>query len=458
MEKGKVLIIDDEEEIGIFIKKVLEKNNIYARFVLRGEDALNILKKEEFDVILLDYRLPDMNGFEILNIIKNDKLGEFSSIILMTAYGDNETGLNAIKAGFNDYIAKPFNVENLIFRITKEIENLRLKEKIRMLKQSLILGFDDIIGKSDKMKEIYILINKVADKDATVLIEGETGTGKELVAKAIHKNSKRKDKIFIPLNCGALTDSLLESELFGHEKGAFTGANTLKYGILETANKGTVFLDEINNSSSNVQIKLLRFIESGEFFRVGGNKLIYSDTRIIAATNKNLEELIKENKFREDLFHRLNVVKIVLPPLRKRKDDIPLLVDYFLSYYNKKFDKNVKISDKVIEYFMEYHWPGNVRQLKNIIQSLVLLNDTGKIRVNELPETIIGKSTFYSTIEDFKKLKRKIIEDFEEEYLKNILKKCKGNVSLASKKANLNRKNFIEKLKYYNISPSDYKK
>ncbi len=458
MERGKVLIIDDEEEIGIFIKKVLEKNNIYSRFVLRGEDALNILKKEEFDVILLDYRLPDMNGFEILNIIKNDKLGEFSSIILMTAYGDNETGLNAIKAGFNDYIAKPFNVENLIFRITKEIENLRLKEKIRMLKQSLILGFDDIIGKSDKMKEIYILINKVAGKDATVLIEGETGTGKELVAKAIHKNSKRKDKIFIPLNCGALTDSLLESELFGHEKGAFTGANTLKYGILETANKGTVFLDEINNSSSNVQIKLLRFIESGEFFRVGGNKLIYSDTRIIAATNKNLEELIKENKFREDLFHRLNVVKIVLPPLRKRKDDIPLLVDYFLSYYNKKFDKNVKISDKVIEYFMEYHWPGNVRQLKNIIQSLVLLNDTGKIRVNELPETIIGKSTFYSTIEDFKKLKRKIIEDFEEEYLKNILKKCKGNVSLASKKANLNRKNFIEKLKYYNISPSDYKK
>ncbi len=456
---GRILVIDDEEEIGLFIKKILEKKNLYVEYVITGAEAIKILRENFFDIILIDFRLPDMDGFEILTKLKEENLIENTSAILMTAYGDNEIGINAIEFGFNDYIAKPFNIENLLFRISKELENICLKKKISMLKQPLLVGFSDIIGNSKRMKQVYKIIKKVADKNATVLIEGETGTGKELVAKAIQKNSPRHDKIFIPINCGALTETLLESELFGHEKGAFTGASNLKYGILETANGGTVFLDEINNASLNVQNKLLRFIETGEFIRVGGTKVLFSDTRIIAATNKNLEELIKNNKFREDLFHRLNVVKITLPPLRKRKDDIPLLIQHFTEFYNKKFSKTVTISTKAIDYFMNYEWPGNVRQLRNLIHSIILLTDNEIIFPNELPDIItLNKITL--PIEHkvgFKEMKRKVIENFEIDYVKRLLTKTKGNVSKAAKIAKLNRKNFIEKLKSYNINPAEFK-
>ncbi len=458
MPESKVLIIDDEEEICWFLKKILARENIEAEFSYIGTEALEILKDEHFDVILLDFRLPDLNGLEILEKLKTLNILEDAEVILMTAYGDFQTGIEAINMGCYDYMAKPFNVENLIFRVKRAIENINLRKKVKMLTQTFKLGFENIVGKSDKMQKIYKIIRKIADKNTTVLIEGETGTGKELIARALHKNSKRKDDIFIPLNCGALSETLLESELFGYEKGAFTGATARKYGILETANNGTVFLDEINNASFNVQTKLLRFIETGEFIRVGGNKIIYSNTRIISASNETLEHLVNEKKFREDLYHRLNVVKIIVPPLRERGEDIPLLVDYFLDMYNKKFGRNVKINKSVANYFTEYHWPGNVRQLKNMMQSLVLLNEIGTINPEDLPGNILKENVFWEQERlPFKQLKEKIISNFEINYLKNILKRTKGNVSKSAKISKLNRKNFINKLKFYNIDPSEYK-
>ncbi len=326
-----------------------------------------------------------------------------------------------------------------------------------MLSQPLKLGFENIISNSEEMQKIYKIINKVADKDTTILIEGETGTGKELITKAIHKHSNRKNNVFITINCGALAETLLESELFGYEKGAFTGAVSKKYGILETANNGTVFLDEINNASLSVQAKLLRFTETGEFMRVGGNEVINCNTRIIIASNQNIESLVEEKKFREDLYHRLNVVRIVLPPLRKRKEDIPILIDYFLDIYNKKFSKNVRIYKDTTDYLTQYSWPGNVRQVKNLIQSLVLLNETDIIKLNDLPEKIRNENILTNTFLTFKETKDKIVADFEPKYLINLLKKTKGNVSKAAIMAKLNRKNFDNKLKTYNIDHLKYK-
>ncbi len=454
----KILIVDDKKDICIFIQRALKKiENIDSVFSLTPSDALKKLSKESYDIILVDYKLPEMNGLEFFKKLEKKKLIEKSDVILMTAHGSIKMGMEATSKGFFDYMTKPFNVENLIFRVKKAIEHLELNEKLLVLSQPIANKYFDLIGKSEAMNKIYRVIEKVADKDATILIEGETGTGKEVVAKAIHKASKRKDKAFIPVNCGALTETLLESELFGYEKGAFTGAAAKKYGIIETAHNGTVFLDEINNASMNVQSNLLRYIETGEFMRVGGTRIITCDARIIAASNKSLEELIEENKFREDLYHRLNIIKIVIPPLRNRKDDIPLLTDYFLDMFNKKFDKNVKIYKSAMNYFNEYYWPGNVRQVKNLIQSLVLLNENNVIKPEDMPGTIKKTNMLSEDLQVFKKVKDKLITEFEVQYFTKLLQKTKGNVSKASVVANLNRKHLIEKIKNYKIDPSLFK-
>ena len=307
--------------------------------------------------------------------------------------------------------------------------------------------------------QIYKTIDLVADKDATILIEGDTGTGKELIAEAVHHKSKRKNNRFIPINCGALAESLLESELFGYEKGAFTGAVSRKYGIFESANKGTVFLDEINNASLNVQVKLLRYIEMGKLMRVGGNEEIDCDTRIIAATNQDLIKMIEEKKFREDLYHRLNVIKIILPPLHKRKEDITLLINHFLNMYNKKFNKNIKISLNAYDHLNQYSWPGNIRQLKNLIQSLVLLNETERITTEDLPEKIRKEDFLLKNDKNlsFKELKNDIVTEFETKYLIKLLKENNGNVTRTAKISKLSRRMLINKLNDYNIDASQYK-
>ena len=457
MQDTKILIIDDEKEMCKSIEDVLLRENIYSDFSLVPAEGLRKIEKEEFDVILLDYQLPGMNGFELIDEIKKKNLWRNTKTIFMTAYGDLKTGIEAIEKGCFDYIAKPFNIENLMFRIERALEHKRLNEKIKMLSQRLDTDFEDIIGTSLEMKKIFKIVKQIADKDITVLIEGETGTGKELIAKAIHKNSKRKNNLFMPLNCGALPETLLESELFGYEKGAFTGAVTIKYGILETANNGIVFLDEINGASLNAQSKLLRFIEAGEFMRIGGNRVIHSNARIIAASNQNIENLIKENRFRQDLYHRLNVVRIVMPILNKRKEDIPLLTDYFLEKYNRKFKKEVIISKTALDYLIKYQWPGNVRQLQNLIQSSVLLNETGIIEPEDLPE--VTKKDNPGGFRDltFKELKNESKTDFEIKLLKELLEQTKGNVSKASRMIHLSRTNIIKKLKAYNIDSSMYK-
>jgi len=454
----KIFIIDDDKEIVEILQKALSYENITSKYAYNSKDALEILKNEFFDVILLDFQLPDINGFELLELMKKKTLLEDTEIIFMTGYGDFQTGMKAINQGCYDYIAKPFNLQNIMFKIKRVLENSQLKQKVKALTQSFKIGFENLIGISPKMKQIYKTIKIIADKDTTVLIDGQTGTGKELVARAIHKYSSRNENIFIPINCGAISENLLESELFGYEKGAFTGAITRKYGILETANNGTVFLDEINAASLNVQTQLLRFIETGEIRRIGSNNIIFSNARIIAASNENLEKLINEKKFREDLYHRLNIIKISLPPLKERKEDIPLLIEHFLKMYNKKFGKNVKIDKKCVNYFISANWTGNVRQLKNTIQSLVLLNETGTITPDELPPYLLQQkisSVKYSL--SFKELKQKVIAEFEKNYLINILKETNGNVSKASRLSGLSRRNFIIKLKLYNINPSDYK-
>ncbi|MDD5067799.1 MAG: sigma 54-interacting transcriptional regulator [bacterium] len=321
----------------------------------------------------------------------------------------------------------------------------------------LPIHFHDIIGKSESMQKIFRIIQKVADKDTTVLIEGETGTGKELIAQALHQRSNRRDNIFIPVNCGALTESLLESELFGHEKGAFSGAVSRKFGIFETADKGTVFLDEINNASMNVQAKLLRLIEKGEFIRVGGNEVIRCDIRLLASSNQRIADLVEEKKFREDLYHRLNVVEIIVPPLRVRKEDIPLMIGHFLEQYNKKFNKQARLHEKTIRHLIRYSWPGNVRELLNLIQSLVLLNQTGLILPHDLPEAILGEEMTRVTSLSFKSIKEKVVTDFEARYFKALLKETSGNVSRAAKTARMSRRLLIDKLKLYHITPSSFK-
>lgn len=431
--------------------------NTASDYCLSPKEAIKKLEEESYDVILLDFKMPEMNGFELLDSILHKEYMKRTRVILMTAYGDTQMGMNAISKGCFDFLVKPFNIENLLFRIKRALEHIELNEKIKILSQPYPFQFADIIGNSSVMKKIYKVMNQVADKDTTILIEGETGTGKEVIAKTIHKISSRRDHVFIPVNCGALAETLLESELFGHEKGSFTGATAKKYGILETANKGTVFLDEINNASLNVQSNLLRFIETGEFMRVGGNSIITCNTRIVAASNQKLELLVEEKKFRDDLYHRLNVVKIELPPLRERKEDIPLLVEYFLEMFNKKFNKKTKIVKSSLNLLINYYWPGNIRQLKNLIQSIVLLNETGVLKPQDLPEIIKKHDILADELLPFKQMKDKLIRDFEISYFKNLLGKTKGNVSKASKIAYLNRKHLIDKLKNYNIDSADFK-
>lgn len=457
MLKNNILIIDDEEEICMVVHKALKTKGIESDYSLHPEDAFQKLEKNEYDVILLDYKLPDLDGFAFVDRIINKEYLKNTRVILMTGYGDVDMGLEAIRRGCFDYITKPFNLEDLVFRIRRAMEHIRLNETINMLSKSIFFKFFDIVGQSEEMKKVINLVNKISQQDTSVLIEGDTGTGKELIAEAIHKQSLRKENVFIPVNCGALTPTLLESELFGYDKGAFTGATGTKYGILESADKGTVFLDEINNASQDLQIKLLRFLEKGEFRRVGGNKLLYSDVRVIAATNQNLDELVREKIFREDFFHRLNIVRIKVPALRERKDDIPLLVDYFLEMFNKKFGKNTSMTREVLDMFLKYYWPGNIRQLKNLIQSMVLLNETGRISPEEVPEVLKSGPAHRERILPFKDEKNEIVEQFERKYINDLLKMTKGNVSRAAELAKLDRKNLSDKISFYNIDASGFK-
>ncbi len=431
MEPTKILIVDDEVSIREMIKKGLSQMGEFnVETAQNGAEAIEKIEKEIFDLVLTDLKMPEMDGLELLKNIKGTRPEVM--VILMTAYGSIETAVEAMKIGANDYITKPINFEDLLLHISKvQKESLLLKEN-RLLRMEVRkkFEFNNIIGKSKKMQEIFSLIEKVAPGNSTVIIYGGSGTGKELVAKAIHYHSPRADKPFIPFNCGAIPETLVESELFGHTKGAFTGAIQAKRGLFEEANGGTLFLDEISTILPSAQVKLLRVLQEKELMRVGSTERTKIDVRMIAATNENLEENMKMGKFREDLFYRLHVFPIFLPNLKDRREDISLLAYHFLDRYSKEAKKGIKgISKEAMKLLLEYPWPGNVRELENTIERAVIMTDQDHLVPNDFPQDLIEG---YSEMIKRGVKDRKSLNDMKSEYIKEILKEVSGNKRIAS--------------------------
>jgi DNA-binding NtrC family response regulator len=431
MESMKILVVDDEAPIREMIKKGLSQMGGYSVEVAQnGKEAIEKLEKDIFDLVLTDIKMPEMDGLELLKNIKGTR--PEMMVILMTAYGSIETAVEAMRIGANDYITKPINFDDLLIHISKvQKESLLLRENLLLrMEVRKKFEFNNIIGKSKKMQEVFSLIEKVAPGSSTVMIYGGSGTGKELVAKAIHYNSPRVDRPFIPFNCGAIPETLVESELFGHTKGAFTGAIQAKKGLFEEANGGTLFLDEISNILPSVQVKLLRVLQEKELMRVGSTERTKIDVRMIAATNENLEENMKQGKFREDLFYRLHVFPIFLPDLKDRKEDIPLLAYHFLDLYSKEAKKEIKgISKEAMKLLLEYHWQGNVRELENTIERAVIMTDRDHLVPNDLPKDLIEG---FSEIIKRGVKDRKSLDDIKSEYIKEILKEVGGNKRIAS--------------------------
>ncbi len=394
-----ILIVDDEKNYLLVLRAVLEEEGYEVMTALTGEEALEIQKTSDLDLILTDMKMPGMDGLQLLERAK--AIDSDLPVIMMTAHGTVDKAVEAMQKGAYSYVLKPFDNERLIIYVKKAVSMYQVVKENRRLRDAVEsqYRFGNIIGKSKVMQDVYTMIHKVAPSNATVLVEGESGTGKELVAKSIHFNSPRRDKPFIAVNCSALAENLLESELFGHEKGAFTGAVATKKGRFELADGGTLFLDEIGELSQNLQVKLLRVLQEKAFERVGGIRSISVNIRVIAATNKNLKEEMDNGRFREDLFYRLNVVHIVLPPLKERTEDIHLLVNHFLAKYSveRKSDMPVKGVDQEVErLFYEYGWPGNVRELENLIERVMILCPGDLIRISDLPRGF--KNSVHNTL------------------------------------------------------------
>jgi DNA-binding NtrC family response regulator len=386
-----LLIIDDEKSLLEVLSMVFKKEGYEVKAAASGAEALEILNSNSVDLVITDIRMPHISGMEILQYVKGN-MPEVP-VIVITAYGSIQQAVEALKAGALDYIVKPFDVEELKILVARGLERKHLEQENLLLKKDLKekFRFEDMIGKSRLMQEIYVLIEKVASTDSTVLITGESGTGKEMAARAIHNLSRRRDKPFVTINCAALPESLLESELFGHTKGSFTGAVSDKKGMFEVAHKGTLFLDEIGEMSPWTQVKLLRALQERKIRRVGGTEEIPIDVRVIAATNQDLKKRIEEGKFREDLYYRLNVISFEMPPLRKRVEDIPLLVQHFLQKYCQQMGKKMKrLAPEVMGIFEVYTWPGNIRELENVIERIVAIEDRETITSACLPPEMVG--------------------------------------------------------------------
>jgi DNA-binding NtrC family response regulator len=379
-----ILIAEDESTLREGLSQAFSENGFKVVQAASGREAIERMERQVFDLVVTDLKMPGGDGMEVLKRARN--VNEETPVIIMTAFGTVEGAVEAIKQGAYDYIQKPFSIDELELKIHRALEHRRLLQKVSYLGAP---GAEGIVGESGSMKEIFITIEKVAGSNATVLIVGETGTGKELIAEAIHRNSPRRDSNFVKMNCASLTDTLLESELFGHEKGAFTGADRQRSGRFELANEGTLFLDEVGNMSASTQAKVLRAIQEQEFERVGGSRTLKVDVRIIAATNVDLPAAIAEGRFREDLFYRLNVVNIRVPPLRERRDDILPLARHFLSKFGRELKRPQKgFGDRAVEMLMRHDWPGNVRELENTIERAVLMAESET--VNESDLSILG--------------------------------------------------------------------
>ena len=390
----RVLIVEDEKLLVMTLRERLRREGYRVQDANTGQAALDLIREDEPDLILLDYRLPDMTGIDVLRQIRELELD--TTTILLTAYSSIGSAVEAMKLGAHDYLNKPVDYDDLMATIAKALETTRLRREVRRHRdeKGRLHGITNIVGRSKAIEQVLVMIRKIADSAAsTVLIQGESGTGKDLVAKAIHYTSNRADKPFLNITCTAIPETLLESELFGHERGAFTDAKQLKKGLLETASGGTVFLDEIGDMGPALQSKLLRFLEEKTFRRVGGSQDIRVDVRVIGATNRDLEKAVRAGQFRDDLYYRLKVIPIYLPSLKERTEDIPDLVDHFLDQFNREFKKDTRrVTPDVLACLTRYHWPGNVRELKNVIERVMILETREELGVADLPKEIVQAS------------------------------------------------------------------
>jgi DNA-binding NtrC family response regulator len=443
-----VLVVDDEAVIRRGIEKALEGRGIRATLASSGEEALDILKTDWFDVALVDVRLPRMDGLHLLKQIraKHPDL----KVVMITGYPTIDSAVECIKMGALDYLVKPFRLEDLegvLRKAQRPVDSPPIPGTNHELTKRHVLE-NMIIGKSPAIQAVFDRILKLAPTDSTVLITGESGTGKELVAKGIHSLSKRKDHEFVAVDCSSLVETLLESELFGHVKGSFTGAIQTKHGLFELANHGTFFFDEISNLTPNIQAKLLRVIQEREFMKVGDQRKIKLDIRILAASNQDLQKAIRRGKFREDLYYRLSVVPLRLPPLRKRREDIPLLVDHFLQRFSRKIKRAVPdISQEALIILKEYAWPGNVRELEHTIERILILEDTDHIQARDLPSFITQRQgEFQMLSEDPLSL-----QELEKRYIRFVLRRVKGKKILAAQILGINRKTLAMKIKKYGL-------
>ncbi len=456
MAKAKILVVDDESKIRESFSDILALEDFEVDTAQNGEEAIEMIDQDYYDIALIDLNMPKVDGMEVLKYLVEHTIDTIG--IILTGYATIRTAVEAMKSGAFDYLAKPVKMEEVIMVINRALEFRDIKRENVALKNQLKkkYKFDNFIGDSSEMHRVFRVIEKVADTDSTVLILGESGTGKELVAKAIHYNSMRRDKPLIPVNCGAIPEDLLESELFGHEKGAFTNAIRTRIGRFEMSNGGTIFLDEIGEMSPHLQVKLLRILQEQEFERLGGTKTIKCDIRVIAATNKDLDKLVLENEFREDLYYRLRVIPIEIPPLRDRRSDIPLLIHHFMDHMIRTRGKEIKgISKDVIKAFMNYDWPGNVRELENIIERMIILTDADELTMQDVPDKILQKQRSEdvgpSMIPDDGFSLNNAINEYERLLIIRALEKADWVKNRAAKLLNMNRTTLVEKIKKQGI-------
>ena len=446
--KGTILVVDDERSIQVGLRGLLAKEGHEVITAGSGEEALRLLNSHAFDLVLTDLRMPGLDGLSLLKRVKERHPD--ACVIMMTAYGSEKVAVEAMKAGAHDYIVKPFDNEEVKVLVRQALEQTALRREVRLLHQRLdaAFRFDNILGTSPPMQRVFDMVKKVAETDLTVLITGESGTGKELIANALHQNSARKGGHFIKVNCAAMTRELVESELFGHEKGAFTGAVTARDGRFAAADGGTIFLDEIGDMSLETQAKVLRVLQEREFERVGGNRTIKVDVRVIAATNKNLQKMVQEERFREDLFYRLNVVHIPLPPLRERREDLPLLATCFLEQATSRYGRGPKtLLPEAYGLLFSHSWPGNVRELKNVIEEAIVLSAGEEIQASDLRLGQKAPSTGAADPLTFKEAKQQVVEAFERDFISRALRRHGGNITRAAAEMGLHRQQLQQKIR-----------
>lgn len=450
---GRILIIDDDLSIRELLTRILSEGGRHqAEAVGSGAEALKAAAQEEYDLFLLDMQLPDITGLELIGELA--RLRPEAPVIIITGHASIEDAVRSIKAGVYDYLQKPLHADQVLLTVGQAMERKSLLEENRYLKEALNqrYGFDTILTKNKAMLQIFATIRKVADTKATVLIVGESGTGKELVAKAIHYNSQRRNARFVPINCGGIPETLLESELFGYMKGAFTGAAGNKPGLFKIADGGTLFLDEIPSMPASLQVKLLRVLQEGSYYPLGGVSPAEVDVRVVAASNRNLEEAVREGSFREDLFYRLNVIQLCLPPLRERREDISNLAQHFLEKFSREHGKEVKgFEPAAMEFLLRYHWPGNVRELENVIEHGVAVSAGPLLKVSDFPQR---RPTVSANAGEHSHLPLHQARDlFEKKYIESLLEITGGNITQAAKMADIARQNLQLKIKQLGIRP-----